>query len=108
MTDERNPTEVEEPEVVSGLPVLVERDDHTELEALRPAGGAAVLVGTRQVAALAATGFAAGAATAVIVHHRRAKTLTRRLARSRPRRTAFGEVLASNSFLVDVHLIRRD
>ena len=62
----------------------------------------------RQVAALAATGFVAGAATAAIVHHRRAKTLTRRLARAKPRRTAFGEVLASNSFLVDVHLIRRD
>jgi hypothetical protein len=114
LTDERTPnTDVEEPaEVVSGLPVLVEHDDDadaagSELEAVRP-GAAAVLVGPRQVAALAATGFAAGAATVALVQHRRARAVSRRLARAKPKRTAFGEVLTSNSFLVDVHLIRRD
>jgi hypothetical protein len=84
-------------EVVEGLPVLAE-----EREVL-PATPAAVPA--RQAAALAATSFVAGAATAAVVGRRRARS-----GRRRRRRAAgtLGEIVTSNSFLVDVHLLRRD
>jgi hypothetical protein len=90
-------------EVLDGLPVLHEE----QTIQTRPAPGmAAVVVTHRQVAALALSGFAAGAATVALAHHRKA---TKALARSRrPKRLGFGDVVASNSFLVDVHLLRRD
>jgi hypothetical protein len=65
------------------------------------------MVPARQVAALAATGFMAGAATVAIVHRRRARPLSRRK-RAKKARSPFGEVMTSSSFLVDVHLLRRD
>jgi hypothetical protein len=83
-------------EVVDGLPVVGRSQ---AVEPARP------LVAVRQAAALAATGFVAGAATVAVVQRRRS-----RLPRSRRRRRAgaVGEIVASNSFLVDVHLIRRN
>ena len=93
-------------EVVDGLPVLSSDDAHT---AVSPASAAGPLVANRQVAALAATGFVAGAATVAVIHRRRAKVLPRRARkRAKKGRTALGEVVGSNSFLVDVHLLRRD
>jgi hypothetical protein len=86
-----------EDEVVDGLPVVVE----PTVVASRPI----VPVPSRQVAALAATGFVAGAATVAVVSHRRA----RRAARRRKKKIgSLGEIVSSNSFLVDVHLLRRD
>jgi hypothetical protein len=88
--------EAETIEVVDGLPVVanhtrvLESSDHAPLPA-------------RQAAALAATGFAAGAVTAAVVTRRRA----RRPARKK-RKGVVGEIVSSNSFLVDVHLLRRD
>jgi hypothetical protein len=61
-------------------------------------------VPVRQAAALAATSFVAGAA-AVAVVGRRAPRLARRGRRGR--KGVVGEILSSNSFLVDVHLVRR-
>jgi hypothetical protein len=59
------PEELEDDgEVVDGLPVVAET---REVEAARP------LVPARQAAALAATGFVAGAATVAVVHRRRAR-----------------------------------
>jgi hypothetical protein len=89
--------EEDEGEIVDGLPVVAES------RGLEPA--ARPLVPARQAAALAATGFVAGAATVAVVHRRRA-----RLPRRKRRKLAggLGEIVASNSFLVDVHLIRRD
>jgi hypothetical protein len=86
----------DEGEVVDGLPVVAESRDLEPARAVVPA---------RQAAALAATGFVAGAATVAVVHRRRA-----RLPRRKRRKLAggLGEIVASNSFLVDVHLIRRD
>jgi hypothetical protein len=84
----------DEGEVVDGLPVVVEP------QAVEPARQ---LVPARQAAALAATGFVAGAATVAAVH--RARLPRRR--RRRRKRGGIGEIVASNSFLVDVHLIRR-
>jgi hypothetical protein len=107
LTDERDPNEPEELEVVDGLPVLSSDDAHTAVAPASQASGAAALVPSRQAAALAAGTFVAGAATAAMVHRRRTKSLTRKL-RKKKGRVALGEVVASNSFLVDVHLLRRD
>jgi hypothetical protein len=100
----RDSSTTDELEIVDGLPVL--SSDSTEIEATAPAGG---LVPTRQVAALAATGFVAGAATVAVIHRRRSRSLPRRARkRAKKGRVALGEVVTSNSFLVDVHLLRRD
>jgi hypothetical protein len=82
-------------EVVDGLPVVAEHG-----RALEPAQ-----LATRQAAALAATGFAAGAVTAAVVGRRRGRRPARRAKR---KKGVVGEIVSSNSFLVDVHLIRRD
>jgi hypothetical protein len=87
-------------EEVDGLPVVVA--DAYELEAVRPAP----VVPARQAAALAATGFVAGAATVAVVQRRRMRSSARR--RRKNRVAGLGEIVSSNSFLVDVHLLRRD
>jgi hypothetical protein len=86
-------------EIVDGLPVLAA--DVRVIEPVAPAG----LVPARQAAAIAATTFVAGAATVAMVHRRRAKAPARKRKKSK---SAFGEIVGSNSFLVDVHLLRRD
>jgi hypothetical protein len=91
------PEEFEDEEVVDGLPVPV-----------APAGVEPALpavVPARQAAALAATGFVAGAATVAVVHRRRGRMSRRRRKKAKG---ALGEIVSSNSFLVDVHLLRRD
>ena len=90
------PEDVDEGEVVDGLPVLPH--DAPPPERLRPAQVPAV-----QAAALAATGFVAGAATVAVVAHRRGRVSRRR----RRKKSVVGEIVGSNSFLVDVHLVRR-
>jgi hypothetical protein len=90
----------EEAEVVDGLPVPAEPSVVEEREA---PGGA--VVPARQAAALAATGFVAGVTTVAVVRGARAH----RAARKRKKKgSALGEIVSSNSFLVDVHLLRRD
>jgi hypothetical protein len=84
--------EEDEGEIVDGLPVVA---PPRSIEASRP------LVPARQAAALAATGFVAGAATVAVVHRRRTRVSRRR------RKSAFGDIMASNSFLIDVHLLKR-
>jgi hypothetical protein len=93
------PDIVNEGEVVDGLPVPA--------EPVIPAAPrfAPVPVPAVQAAALAATGFVAGAATAAVVARRRGRPPRRRRRKSK---AAIGEIVGSNSFLVDVHLIRRD
>ena len=54
-------------------------------------------------------GSSPGAATVAMVHRRRSRALTRRARRRKAAaRTPLGEVVSSTSFLVDVHLLRRD
>jgi len=87
--------EVQEAEVVDGLPVITDSgvvEERTQ-----------VSVPAVQVAALAATGFVAGAATVAVVSRHR----TRRAAKKR-KSSPFGEIMSSSSFLIDVHLLRRD
>ncbi len=57
---------------------------------------------TAQAAVLAASGFAAGAVTVAVVRRHRAKKALKRSSRAR---SALGTVVASRSFLVDVHLL---
>ena len=94
--------ELAEGEVVDGLPVVAEDDDGV-VEARAPFSGA-VSVPTVQAAALAATGFVAGAATVAVVSRRR----SRKAAKKRKKIGPIGEIVSSNSFLIDVHLLRRD
>jgi hypothetical protein len=88
-----------EEEVVDGLPVV------SEGGVLEEPAAPQMLVPARQVAALAATGFVAGAATVAVVSRRRAHKAAKRRKKGV---AAFGEIMSSNSFLVDVHLLRRD
>jgi hypothetical protein len=94
------PDHLSEPEgeEVDGLPVVSE--SHV-IEPARPA-----LVPARQAAALAATGFVAGAATVAVFQHRLGRANARK--RRRRRAAALPEIVGSNSFLVDIHLLRRD
>src|SRR5262249_34469303 len=78
--------------------VVVSRRSKMTLERFRPP----VQV-VRQVATVAAVGFAAGAATVVAAKRGRPS-----IRRGRKRgKGVLGEILSSNSFLVDVHLIKR-
>lgn len=91
---------VDEPEeeVIDAVPVLAQV---RAVEVVSPASLPAV-----QAAAVAATGFVAGAATLALVKRRQA----RRLARARPsvrRGLDALPIVGSRSFLVDVHLIAK-
>lgn len=91
--------EVTDGEVVDGLPVV-----DGEAEALEaPAAAGALTVPSVQAAALAATGFVAGAATVAVVKRHR----TRKAAKKRKKMGPLGEIVGSNSFLIDVHLLKR-
>ncbi len=83
---------------VDGVPILA------EVRALEPV--TPPVLPAVQAAAAAATGFVAGAATLALVRRRSA----RKLARGRGRQRRGGEglsIVASRSFLVDVHLIAK-
>jgi len=86
-------------EVVDGLPVVAEV---RTIERAAPASLPAV-----QVAAVAATGFVAGAATVALVKRRAARKMVRS-ARGGSRRPAdLLPIAASRSFLVDVHVLAK-
>ncbi|HMJ36791.1 MAG TPA: hypothetical protein VK501_23000 [Baekduia sp.] len=107
--DEDIETGADEAEVVDALPVP-EGTPPREVPAPAPLmsrTGALVAAGpvAVQAAAVAVTGFAAGAATVAVVRRRRAKKAVR--ARRKDRK-ALGEVRASRSFLVDIHLLNRN
>lgn len=86
-------------ETVDGLPVLAEV---RPIERVSPAALPAV-----QAAAVAATGFVAGAATVALVRRHSARKLAR-MQRSAPRRAIdVLPVVGSRTFLVDVHLLAK-
>jgi hypothetical protein len=90
---------VDDVETVDGLPVLVEV---RPVERLSAASLPAV-----QAAAVAATGFVAGAATLALVKRRSARKLAR-AGRSAPRRGIdMLPIVGSRTFLVDVHLLAK-
>ena len=83
-----------DPEVLDGVPVL---NGGRPLETIRTPGALSPAV--VQTAALVGVSIAAGAATVAMVHRRRARRVVRR------RRKVLAPVLASRSFLVDVHVL---
>ncbi len=84
-------------EIVDGLPVLAEV---RTVERAAPATLPAV-----QVAAVAATGFVAGAATVALVKRRAARKVVRNGRGGSRRAVDLLPIAASRSFLVDVHVI---
>ena len=107
MTNDRpaepQPDIVEPEETVDGIPVLA-----AEVRALERAVPRRNLPAV-QAAAVAATGFAVGAATVVAIS-RRASSAQRSPVKRRRRRDSGPEVmsvLGTRSFLLDVHLLGR-
>jgi hypothetical protein len=86
---------LEDGEVVNGVPVLAE--ELREVEPQRLAG--ALSPATVQTVAVVGASVMAGAAAVAIVHRRKARRVARR------RRRMIAPVLASRSFLVDVHML---
>jgi hypothetical protein len=106
--DEDIETGADEAEVVDALPVpegAPPRDVPAPVPAASRSGLAVAGPVAVQAAAVAVTGFAAGAATVAVVRRRRARKQVR--ARRKDRK-ALGDVRASRSFLVDIHLLNRD
>ena len=94
MSSEETEERVEE---VDAVPVLA--GDRT-LDVQRPVGQVAV-----QAAAVAATSFVAGAAMVAVARGHKGRKVARRRRKDRAR---LGKVVASRSFLVDVHVLGRD
>ena len=94
-TSQEMPARAEE--TVQGVPVLA------EVRAIQPHTSSSLPA--VQAAAVAATGFVAGAATLALVRRHSA----RKLARTRQSRRALDTlpIVGSRSFLVDVHLIAK-
>lgn len=106
----------EDAEVVDALPVpepgevgAARSVPAAVADAARRGGARGLVVATPvavQAAAVGVTAFAAGAATVAVVRHRRARKSGRR---ALSRRSKAGDnVLATRSFLVDVHFLGRD
>jgi hypothetical protein len=96
---QHEPDRLEPEETVDGLPVLA-----AEVRALEPVRRQ---LPAAQAAAVAATGFVAGAATIVAIRRR---TLRKPAARRRKGRSG-GDglaILSTRSFLLDVHLLGRE
>jgi hypothetical protein len=91
MEAENPPDEIEE---VDGVPVLAD-----DARALQRADASTGVVVAKQAAAVAATSFAAGVATVAVVRGARAVRARRRKANQ------LAPVLATRSFLIDVHLL---
>ena len=94
MSDERREV-FDGAEVIDAMPILSENGRH--VAPLRPAG--VLTPAAVQTAAVVGASVVAGAAAVAIVHRRKARRLARR------RRRMLGPVLASRSFLVDVHVL---
>jgi len=84
------------PEVLDGVAVIADARARP-IAPSRPAGALSPAV--VQTVAVVGASMVAGAATVAIVHRRRARRLARR------RRRMLAPVLASRSFLVDVHVL---
>jgi hypothetical protein len=90
-----NPAEMlEDGEVVNGVPVLA-----ADREVQAPRAPGALSPAAVQTVAVVGASVVAGAAAVAIVHRRKARRVARR------RKSIIGPVLASRSFLVDVHML---
>ena len=93
-------------EVVDAMPVLpaVRRTEPTVAVAVARQPAA---VGLVQTAAVAATGFVAGVATAAVLGRRRQRRQGQLSAAPRPQPAGVLEVVSTRTYLVDVHLLQR-
>jgi hypothetical protein len=94
MQEDNEPDGIEE---VDAVPVLAD-----DARALQRADATAGIVVAKQAAAVAATSFAAGVVTVVAVRGARAVRARRR---TRRKGGQLAPVLATRSFLIDVHLL---
>ena len=109
MEAERDPTDLAAPDPAApGEPEGFEEVDAVPVTGAEPglpvprvSASAAGVVVAKQAAAVAATSFAAGVATVAVVRGARA-VRARRRARAR---SQLAPVLATRSFLIDVHLL---
>jgi hypothetical protein len=100
--DEQVHDNADDAEVVDAIPVPEGPAAFDAAPTVAPRGGLVVASPVAvQAAAVAVTGFAAGAATVAVVRRRRA----RKALGGRKERKALGEIRASRSFLVDIHLL---
>ncbi|MBB4662665.1 hypothetical protein [Conexibacter arvalis] len=100
-TADHHPLPLEPEETVDAVPVV------DEVRALEPAQPRLPAV---KAAAVAATGFVAGAATVVAISHRAAKRRGGRVG-SRRRKGSNGEsfsIVGTRSVLLDIHLLGRE
>jgi hypothetical protein len=87
----------DEPEVLNGVPVLAE--EAREVDPQRPPGALSPVA--VQTVAVVGVSVLAGAAAVTIAHKRKARRIAKRGKRGR----MLAPVLASRSFLVDVHVL---
>jgi hypothetical protein len=92
---ETPPEMLEDGEVVDGVPVLAGEAREVEPERAHGALSPAAV----QTVAVVGVSVVAGAAAVAIVHRRKARRVARK------RRRMLAPVLASRSFLVDVHML---
>jgi hypothetical protein len=98
---DHHPLPLDPEETVDAVPVV---DEVRALERAKPAQLPAV-----RAAAVAATGFVAGAATVVAISHRARKRGGGRLVgRRRGKRAEALPIVATRSVLLDIHLLGRD
>jgi hypothetical protein len=95
MSEESPVISDEEPEVLDGVPVLAA--EVREVDPPRAPGG--LSPATVQTVAVVGVSVVAGAAAVAVVHRRKARRVARR------RKRMLAPVLASRSFLVDVHML---
>ena len=88
--------DADDAEVLDGVPVLADATARQVAQQRAPGALAPAVV---QTAMIVGASVVAGAATVAIVHRRRARRVARR------RRRMLAPVLASRSFLVDVHVL---
>jgi hypothetical protein len=97
---DHHPLPLDAEETVDAVPVV---DDVRALERARPQ-----LPTAKTAAAVAATGFVAGAATVVAISHRARKRGGVRLGGRRRRGADALPIVATRSVLLDIHLLGRD
>ncbi|MDW5597915.1 hypothetical protein VSS74_26410 [Conexibacter stalactiti] len=97
---DHHPLPLDDEETVDAVPVV---DEVRALERTR-----AQLPAVKTAAAVAATGFVAGAATVVAISHRARKRGGGRLAGRRRRGVDALPIVSTRSVLLDIHLLGRD
>ena len=94
----------------ANLPANIDDEEIVLAEEVRALPARPVVPPAVQTAAVAVTGFVAGAATLALVHRRgtRRPAPSRAPVRARPGGTGLPPIVSTRRFLVDVHLLGRE